>query len=240
MGIPPSITSGVDTVWTDSETVDVFGDAVTSSTHSLVYYFRLNTNAQGLTATSVAYDSGWKTTLSASETASVVASPDWFFQAVLTKTGENIIQEYSRGQIEFQPSLSYSGTPGAFDGRTQAQKDLDAVKAIKPSPPPIILDVLGAILIMVAGQIDSFIKIEIDKKFMPKKFEKNDKVALLNDANTLKKAFDEFLEMIKVFKVNEKNFDNLVAKYPDFFKDDLFEANKTQRKAKFRKFDEKG
>jgi hypothetical protein len=128
MGIPPSITSGVDTVWTDSETVDVFGDAVTSSTHSLVYYFRLNTNAQGLTATSVAYDSGWKTTLSASETASVVASPDWFFQAVLTKTGENIIQEYSRGQIEFQPSLSYSGTPGAFDGRTQAQKDLDAVK----------------------------------------------------------------------------------------------------------------
>jgi hypothetical protein len=128
MGIPPSITSGVDTVWTDSETVDVFGDAVTSSTHSLVYYFRLNTNAQGLTATSVAYESGWKTTLSASETASVVASPDWFFQAVLTKTGENIIQEYSRGQIEFQPSLSYSGTPGAFDGRTQAQKDLDAVK----------------------------------------------------------------------------------------------------------------
>ena len=128
MGIPPSITSGVDTVWTDSETVDVFGDAVTSSTHSLVYYFRLNTNAQGLTATSVAYDSGWKTTLSASETASVVASPDWFFQAVLTKTGENIVQEYSRGQIEFQPSLSYSGTPGAFDGRTQAQKDLDAVK----------------------------------------------------------------------------------------------------------------
>jgi hypothetical protein len=129
MGIPPSITSGVDAVWTDSETVDVFGDAVTSSTHSLVYYFRLNTNAQGLTATSVAYDSGWKTTLSASETASVIASPDWFFQAVLTKTADNATQEYSRGQVEFLPSLSYAGLPSAFDGRTQAQKDLDAVKA---------------------------------------------------------------------------------------------------------------
>jgi hypothetical protein len=129
MGIPPSITSGVDAVWTDSETVDVFGDAVTSSTHSLVYYFRLNTNAQGLTAASVPYNSGWKTTLSASDTASVNASPDWFFQAVLTKISDSTTQEYSRGQVELQPSLSYTGSPGAFDGRSQAQKDLDAVKA---------------------------------------------------------------------------------------------------------------
>jgi len=129
MGIPPSITSGVDAVWTDSETVDVFGDAVTSSTHTLVYYFRLNTNAQGLTAASVAYDSGWKTTLTASETANLEPSPNWFFQAVLTKISDSTTQEYSRGQVEFQPSLSYTGSPGAFDGRTQAQKDLDAVKA---------------------------------------------------------------------------------------------------------------
>ena len=41
------------------------------------------------------------------------------------------------------------------------KKDLDAVKAIKPSPPAIILEVLCAILIMVAGQIDSFIKLLI-------------------------------------------------------------------------------
>jgi dynein heavy chain len=108
------------------------------------------------------------------------------------------------------------------------KKDLDAVKAIKPSPPAIILQVLEAILIMVAGQIDGFIKIEVDKKFMPKKMEKTDKVALLNDATVLKKAFDEFLEMIKVFKVNEKNFENLIAKHPDFFKDEKFEENKVR------------
>ena len=129
MAIPPSITSGVDAVWVDAETVDVFGDAVTSSTHSLVYYFRLNTNSQGLTATSVAYNSGWKTTLTAAATTAVDPSPNWFFQAVLTKTGDSLVQEYSRGQIEIQPSLAYTGTPGAFDGRTQAQQDLDAVKA---------------------------------------------------------------------------------------------------------------
>ena len=129
MAILPSITSGVDAVWVDAETVDVFGDAVTSSTHSLVYYFRLNTNSQGLTATSVAYNSGWKTTLTAAVTAAADPSPNWFFQAVLTKTSDSTVQEYSRGQIEIQPSLAYTGTPGAFDGRTQAQQDLDAVKA---------------------------------------------------------------------------------------------------------------
>jgi len=129
MAIPPSITSGVDAVWVDAETVDVFGDAVTSSTHSLVYYFRLNTNSQGLTATSVAYNSGWKTTLTSAATTAVDPSPNWFFQALLTKTSDSTVQEYSRGQIEIQPSLAYTGTPGAFDGRTQAQQDLDAVKA---------------------------------------------------------------------------------------------------------------
>jgi hypothetical protein len=129
MAIPPSITSGVDAVWVDAETVDVFGDAVTSSTHSLVYYFRLNTNSQGLTATSVAYNSGWKTTLTAAATAAADPSPNWFFQAVLTKIGDITVQEYSRGQIEIRPSLAYTGMPEAFDGRTQAQQDLDAVKA---------------------------------------------------------------------------------------------------------------
>ena len=129
MAILPSITSGVDAVWVDAETVDVFGDAVTSSTHSLVYYFRLNANAQALTATSVAYNSGWKTTLTAAATTAVDPSPNWFFQAVLTKISDSTVQEYSRGQIEIRPSLAYTGTPGAFDGRTQAQQDLDAVKA---------------------------------------------------------------------------------------------------------------
>lgn len=129
MAIPPSITSGVDAVWIDAETVDVFGDAVTNSTHSLVYYLRLNANAQGVTANSVAYNSGWKTTLTAAVTAAIEPSPNWFFQAVLTKISDGTVQEYSRGQIEVRPSLAYSGTPGAFDGRTQAQQDLDAVKA---------------------------------------------------------------------------------------------------------------
>lgn len=129
MSIPPSITSGVDAVWTDAETVDVFGNAVTSATHTLTYYFRLNTAGEGVTATAVAYNSGWKTTLSGAVTTGVDASPNWYFQAVATAVSDGATLEYSRGQIEVKPSLAYSGTPGAFDGRTQAQQDLDAVQA---------------------------------------------------------------------------------------------------------------
>ena len=65
----------------------------------------------------------------AATTAEMDASPAWYFQAVLTKTADNTTSEYSRGQIEVKPSLAYSGTPAAFDGRSQAQIDLDAVKA---------------------------------------------------------------------------------------------------------------
>lgn len=129
MAIPPSITSGVDAVWTDAETVDVFGAAVTSATHTLTYYFRLNTVGEGVTATGVAYNSGWKVTLPAATTATMDASTGWFFQAVATAVSDGATLEYSRGQIEVKPSLAYSGTPGAFDGRTQAQTDLDAVQA---------------------------------------------------------------------------------------------------------------
>jgi hypothetical protein len=33
------------------------------------------------------------------------------------------------GQIEVLPGLDYTGQPSAFDGRSQSQKDLDAVQA---------------------------------------------------------------------------------------------------------------
>ena len=129
MSIPPSITSGVDAVWTDAETTDVFGDSVTSSSHSLVYYFRLNTAGESVVVTGTAYNSGWKITIPAATTEEMDPSTDWYFQAVLTKTSDSTKQEYSRGQIEVKPSLVFSGTAAAFDGRTQAKIDLDAVTA---------------------------------------------------------------------------------------------------------------
>ena len=129
MAIPPSITAGVDVVWTDAATTDVFGNSVTSATHNLTYYFRLNTAGEGVTVTGTAYNSGWQVTIPAATSAGMDASTGWYFQAVLTAISGGAVSEYSRGQIEVQPSLAYAGSPAAFDGRTQAQKDLDAVQA---------------------------------------------------------------------------------------------------------------
>ena len=129
MGIPSSITAGVDVVWIDAATTDIFGNAVTNTTHNLTYYFRLNTAGEGASATGVAYENGWKVTLPAATSTNMDASPNWYFQALLTAISGGAVTEYSRGQIEVQASLVYAGSPTAFDGRTQSQKDLDAVQA---------------------------------------------------------------------------------------------------------------
>ena len=129
MGIPSSITAGVDVVWIDAATTDIFGNDVTNVTHNLTYYFRLNTAGEGASASGVAYENGWRVTLPAATSANMDASPNWYFQALLTAISGGAVTEYSRGQIEVQASLVYAGSPAAFDGRTQSQKDLDAVQA---------------------------------------------------------------------------------------------------------------
>ena len=129
MAIPPSIAAGVDAVWTDAATTDIFGNAITNSSHNLTYYFRLNTAGEGVTVDGVAYEDGWKVTIPAATTREMDPSTAWYFQAVVTAISGGAVTEYSRGQIEVEASLAYSGTPRAYDGRSQAQKDLDSVQA---------------------------------------------------------------------------------------------------------------
>ena len=53
---------------------------------------------------------------------------DWYFQAVANKSGAEK-QTIATGRFEVLAALSYSGTPTAFDGRSQVNKDLDLVEA---------------------------------------------------------------------------------------------------------------
>jgi hypothetical protein len=126
--IPSKIRAGDTVVWLDEPTVDVFGAAIDSSTHTLTYYLRTNTASEGATVVGVAEGSGWKVTLPANTTANFDAGT-WYFQAVGTAVAGGAKTTLGSGQIEVLPSLSYAGTPGAFDGRSQAQKDLDAVQS---------------------------------------------------------------------------------------------------------------
>lgn len=130
MAIPSVIPAGVDVSWTDAETTDNFGNALTSADYNLRYYFRHSTAGQGANILAVADGSGWRTELTSLQTTNWTPGNDWYFQAVLSKIGADDMYEYSRGQIKVNESLVYIGSnPDAFDGRSQARKDLDAVEA---------------------------------------------------------------------------------------------------------------
>jgi len=126
MNIPSKIRAGATIKWRDDSSVDPFGDAIQSTDGwSLVYYLRTNTASEGHTTTGTTYGTGWEFTVSATASANFDAG-DWYFTAEFSKGAD----KYTRsGQFEVLPSLVYTGTPGAFDGRSQAVKDLEDVDA---------------------------------------------------------------------------------------------------------------
>ena len=64
---------------------------------------------------------GWEFNISATDSALFDAG-DWFWQAIASKGSEKITIGY--GNLKVEAALEYAGTPGAFDGRSQAKKDL--------------------------------------------------------------------------------------------------------------------
>lgn len=126
MNIPTTIRAGDTVKWRDDATVDTFGNEINSSDWTLKYYLRTNTATDGATVTGTQYGTGWEFTIAASVTAAFDAA-DWYWQAIATKDSE--VLTLGNGTFVVQAALSYSGTPGAFDGRTQAKKDLEAVQA---------------------------------------------------------------------------------------------------------------
>lgn len=126
MNIPAQIRAGDTVKWRDVASRDVFGNAITSSTWTLTYYLRFNHNNEGATVVGTAYDTGWEFNIPQATSTGFDAGT-WYWQAEATKSGEHIT--LGAGQLTVLASMSYAGNPSAFDGRTQAQKDLDAVQA---------------------------------------------------------------------------------------------------------------
>jgi len=126
MTIPPTFRAGDTVSWRDEATADSLGNAVTSAAWSLSFFLRSATAGAGLTVASTAYGSGWETTISATSSATLAAGA-WYWQARATN-GANAITT-GTGSLTILAALNYSGTPAAFDGRSQARQDLDAVQA---------------------------------------------------------------------------------------------------------------
>jgi len=125
VNIPTKFRAGDTVKWRDDSTTDVFGNEISSESWSLKYFLRTNVPSEGHISTGVAYLQGWEFTITATDSTSFDAGT-WYFQAIAEKGSEKIT--LGLGQLTVEAALEYSGTPGAFDGRTQAQKDLDAVQ----------------------------------------------------------------------------------------------------------------
>jgi hypothetical protein len=90
-------------------------------------YLRSVGAGDGVTVTGTARsDGGWDATISAT-TSAAMAAGGWYWQRRISKAGTVITT--GAGTLTLLPSLSYSGTPSAFDGRSQAEQDLEAVQA---------------------------------------------------------------------------------------------------------------
>ena len=111
--------------WRDDAATDNLGNAIDSSSWTLSYFLRTNTASEGATVVGSAYGTGWEFTLAAATSAGFDAGT-WYWQAIATSGSEKVT--IGAGQLQVLAALEYSGTPGAFDGRSQAQQDLDAVQ----------------------------------------------------------------------------------------------------------------
>jgi len=123
--IPAQIRAGDTIKWRDDAGVDNLGNTISSDTWTLTYFLRTNTASEGATVVGTAYGTGWEFTISAATSAGFDAG-DWYWQAVATYSTEKVT--LGAGQLEVLKALSYTGTPGALDGRTQAETDLTAVQ----------------------------------------------------------------------------------------------------------------
>jgi hypothetical protein len=123
MRIPQSARAGDTTRWRDVPFRGNLGEQITAASHSLAYYVR-GQAGQGVviqgTANAQEWDFAHVFTLEAGK---------YFWTAVATEIGGSEQTTAGAGQLEILPSLAFTGTPSAFDGRSQARKDLEQVEA---------------------------------------------------------------------------------------------------------------
>lgn len=127
MTVPAEIVAGSTVVWIEPAATGPAGEPATSASWTLTVTFRTNASGEGAAVTGTARsDGGWDVALSAALTTDW-ADGTWYWQRKITSGSDVVIT--GSGTTTVLPSLAYTGEPTAFDGRTQAEKDLEAVQA---------------------------------------------------------------------------------------------------------------
>ena len=124
--IPSEIRQGDTIKFRDSATQDSLGNTIDSSSWTLKYAIRTNNAGSGVEDTASQYGTDWETTISSGTTA-IMTDGIWFWQATATKGTETIT--LGSGQTKVLPNLHFTGTAAAYDGRSQAERDLADVEA---------------------------------------------------------------------------------------------------------------
>jgi len=120
MKIPLEINAGDSSTWIDESTKDNLGNVISSPDWTLTYKLA---GPSVLSLTATAYEGGWATSLTSTQSALLIPGK-YYWQAAATKAAEKIT--LSAGQLKIIPSVA-NAQPG-FDGRSQTEKDLDAVQ----------------------------------------------------------------------------------------------------------------
>jgi len=108
--------------WRDSAWSDENGILYPSPTYALAYVFA-GPSTGPVTLTGVANSAGWITSLDAANSAKLFPGTYWW-QAVLTGTG--VRRVIGEGQISVETDYAMVGVSAHYDGRTTAEKALDA------------------------------------------------------------------------------------------------------------------
>ena len=122
--IPAIFPAGTTITWRDESTIVPFDQNATSADWTLTYYLRSAVSGAH-TAIGSAYNSGWQVTISATDSANFYDG-SWSWEAVVSKGSEKF--RLGQGTIEVRQSLSYTGTAGAIDTRSQNKIDRDNIK----------------------------------------------------------------------------------------------------------------
>lgn len=128
MNIPKQIYAGQTIKWRDDAFTGPLNESITSGTDNwtLTYYLRHDKSQEGHQVAGSSYGSGWEFTISATDSAGFDAG-DWYVFAEATKGSEKFPLGNARLEVFASYTYASDANPAAFDGRTQAEKDLDAV-----------------------------------------------------------------------------------------------------------------
>jgi hypothetical protein len=122
MRIPSEIISGDTVTWNDDATHDTLGNSIASD-WTLTYYLR---NTKQLTVTATANGTGWTTTITAAQSATLPPGK-YYWQASVSKSGQRLT--LGTGTLTVMQDLAGLSNTATYDGRTEAEVALAAIDA---------------------------------------------------------------------------------------------------------------